>query len=253
MKIKPADFTLIEVLVASLLMTIMITGLLIVSANLNTNWQRTTNISRELNELMNIERVLDNSMPNAIPFVWRDIEEFKTRKSTFIGEPNRISFCYLHRLNNLKEGAIRFMGITQEDDQLVVYHKNRPWINFEENLNDDTITRTVLAEGIAAVEFQYALSVFDAGEETLEWVDEWDDEDESRFDIPLAFRIDINFGDDIVETFLYRTAGNSRYQRWGDWKPDKDTAGGAGGPGKSGGDDTPPGGPGDEGPPPAFQ
>ncbi len=229
-QIKP--FTLLEVLVSTLLLSMMITALFMISSNLNKRWQLSSNVANEFSEVMHIERVLDNSIPNAIPFVWRDQEEFRKRLNTFIGESDQISFCYLHRLNNLEEGAIRFIGLRLEDEELVAYHKIRPWVNLEELNSDEEIERNVIAQNIRSIEFQYAISDYELGTEEILWEDEWDNEDEQRFDIPLAIRMDIEWNDDRAESFLYRTAGNSRYQRWGSWSPTKQ-GGGTGGDGDS--------------------
>ena len=37
--------------------------------------------------------------------------------------------------------------------------------------------------------------------------------------IPLAIWITVTWGKGASETFLYRTAGNSFYERFGKWKP----------------------------------
>lgn len=235
-------FTLLEVLVSTLLLSLMITALFTISSNMNKKWQLTSEVAGRLSDEMSLERILDNAMPNAIPFVWRDQEKFRERVNTFTGEPDQIAFCYLHRLNSLQEGAIRFIGIRLEDDLLVAYHKIRPWINLENIQSDEEVERTVLAYGVKEVEFQYAVSDYELGKEEIVWEDEWDNEEETRFDIPLAFRLDVTWEDQRTETFLYRTAGNSRYQRWGSWGPSKLNGGESTGGGDNN-DDKPPAGP----------
>ena len=49
----------------------------------------------------------------------------------------------------------------------------------------------------------------------MEWLEEWD---EDRVDIPLAVMTTLTWNDDKKETFLWRTAGNSYYERWGNWR-----------------------------------
>lgn len=241
---KQMPFTLLEVLVSTLLLSMMITALFMISSNLNKRWQLSSNVANQFSEVMHIERVLDNSLPNAIPFVWRDQEEFRKRVNTFIGESDQVSFCYLHRLNNLEEGAIRFIGLRLEDDELVAYHKIRPWVNLEELNSDDEIERNVIAQNVRNIEFQYAISDYELGKEEVVWEDEWDNEDETRFDIPLAIRMDIEWDDERAESFLYRTAGNSRYQRWGSWGPDKAPGSSSTDKGETEDPGGPPGGPG---------
>ncbi len=241
-------FTLIEVIITSVLLTMIVLISLSVTTDSMKRWTRVENINDHLSQLREIEQVLGNSMANAIPFVWRDDENFSESVGTFTGEPDRVAFCYLHQLNNLEEGAIRFIGLVLEEDEFVAYYKSKPWIDFEGDLTADDVTRAVLATGIKNISFQYVVSEYETGEEELIWEEEWDDDDEKRFDIPLAMRIDITWEDgDITESFLYRTAGNSRYQRWGDWKYDT-IKGGTSGGGKDDGI-TPPGGPGGGGPP----
>ncbi|MGL4855031.1 MAG: PulJ/GspJ family protein [Lentisphaeria bacterium] len=247
-------FTIIEVLVAMTLLIFMITALFVVSSNLNNTWAINLASSEDFNELLDIEMVFDRSMPNAVPFVWRDSDDFNKRAHTFLGEKNRITFCFLHRLNNLEDGAISFIGFQQENDLLVSYTKKRPILNLDE-LNDPSIIREVIAKDIQSMSFQYAVSNYDgAGNETIEWEDNWDNrsnrENEERFDIPLAFKINLSWNDGRNETFLYRTAGNGQFERLGAWDYDRINAGDTSiNNSNNNNNNTPPGGPGSTPPP----
>ena len=221
------NFTLIEVLVAMLLLGLLMLGLFLASGGITTSWQKVSKSNQKFYELVQIEKVLDNSLPNIVPFIWRDAEIPTDRIACFTGEQDAISFTCLHKPNNLSDGAIRFMAIILEEDELVAYYKNRPYIDLEELASEydaGKVERTVLAVNVEEIRFSYANAEEDADEEEIVWEDIWDNDDEERFDVPLAVRIDITWepesGEDtgFTETFLYRTAGNSQFQRWGDWK-----------------------------------
>jgi hypothetical protein len=241
-------FTLLEILIAMVLLSMLTVGMLSTYSNLNKNWLMATASNQVFYDLLHVEQVLDNSLPNAIPFVWKDSEDDKKPRSTFAGSPQHLTFCYLHPLNNIEEGAIRFMHILVEDNELVAYYKNRPWVDIED-LNDPTLSRVVISSEVKEISIKYAQ--YDADDEEIIWEDHWENELDSsdeHYDIPLAIQITIDWEDDRSETFLYRTAGNSKYQRWGDWQPGKKQI--TGGSGNKSGNETPPGGGGDA--PPKF-
>ena len=238
-------FTLLEMLIAMLLLSILTVGILSTYSTLNKNWIMATASNEIFYDLLHVEQVLDNAIPNAIPFVWKDIDKDRKPRSTFAGTDNLLSFCYLHAVNNTKEGAIRFMHLLVEDEELVAYYKNRPWVDIED-LNDPSLSRVVISSKVKSIAFKYA--DYDTSDEEIVWEEEWENEldtSDERYYIPLAIQTTIEWLDGRAETFLFRTAGNSKYQRWGDWKPDTKRFG-------SGGkkdDQNPPDG---DGPPPIY-
>ena len=243
---RKLKFTLLEILIAMVLLSILTIGMLSTYSNLNKNWIMATASNAVFYDLLHVEQVLDHAIPNAIPFVWKDIEKDRNPRSTFAGKEDLVSFCYLHALNDTDEGAIRFMHLLVEDDDLVAYYKNRPWVDIED-LNEPSLSRVVISEEVKSIAFKYA--DYDASDEEIIWEEVWENEidtSDERYYIPLAIQTTIEWLDGRAETFLYRTAGNSKYQRWGDWKPDTKRFGNSGN--KPGGENPPDG----DGPPTPF-
>ncbi|MCK5835588.1 MAG: type II secretion system protein, partial [Lentisphaeria bacterium] len=200
-------FTLLEMLIAMLLLSILTVGILSTYGTLNKNWIMATASNEVFYDLLHVEQVLDNAIPNAIPFVWKDIDKDRQPRSTFAGKDNQVSFCYLHPLNDTKEGAIRFMHLLVEDDQLVAYYKNRPWVDIED-LNEPSLSHVVISSDVKSIAFKYA--DYDSSTEEIVWNEEWENEldtTDERYYIPLAIQTTIEWLDGRAETFLYRTAG----------------------------------------------
>jgi hypothetical protein len=82
---------------------------------------------------------------------------------------------------------------------------------------------SVLARDVDHVSFQYADFAPDQEDDwnrRLEWVSEWDTDDEHpREEIPLAIMITVVWQDGRAESWLRRTAGEGYRERFGKWKP----------------------------------
>jgi len=196
---------------ALLLMLVVI----LVTANreITRSWKRLREEHDYFSSLMVLDRTLDNILSNTVPFTWRDDE--KNAIPGFAGQPHSLQLTYLHPPNNLQDGAIRFVALSVEHDQLKALYQERPVLNSDNPV--DTAKVSVLATNVHALECRYA----DLGEDkTIEWVDEWDAE---RLDTPLAIMLSVAWKDARQETWLRRTAGNDHYQRWGRWEPPKRT------------------------------
>lgn len=190
-------YTLLEMMIAiSIFLMIMLTvGM--GSVSIQKTWQRVQKHSNNLKVYQMIDRAISPSFKNAVPFNWKD--EDGSTKTTFIGEESKISFAYLHRMNRLSEGGIRFLKLFVEDESLIAEYRNTPILPWDDN--DENVKREVLAQKIKNIKFTYAY--LDNGEFT--WINVWE---EQGYRIPLAIQITVEWENGDVEQWLRRTAGN---------------------------------------------
>ncbi len=203
------SFTLIEMVVAMavMLMVAMILG----SAGkiFYDGYRRSMRASARLKEYMAIDRIWDGAVRNAVPFEWKDDEN--ESRFVFEGEPDELLFTALRRADGNTPGALVFIRIKLEDEELVAYYSFYPRPPWDDELNEnpDNFSREVLATGVAAIDFQYA----EEGEEEIEWSDVWEEEEHEA--IPLAIRMNVEWRDGRRESWLRRTAGSSRHGTFG--------------------------------------
>lgn len=190
-------YTLLEMMIAiSIFLMIMLTvGM--GSISIQKTWQRVQKHSNHLKMYQMIDRVVSPSFKNAVPFNWKDDDG--STKTIFVGEENRVSFAYLHRMNRLSEGGIRFLTLLVEDESLVAEYRNTPLLPWSDD--DNNVKREVLAKKIKGISFTYAYR--ENGE--LTWTSVWE---EQGYRIPLAIQITVEWENGDVEQWLRRTAGN---------------------------------------------
>lgn len=214
-------FTLLEVLIASLILAGMSVALYAFSSHAMKSWQQLQVRRNQLAELMVIDRAVEAMLPNMIPFDWPDPnEETHEEIPVLVAGPESLRCAYLHRLNDLEEGAIRFAEMLVEDGRLIIRYSDRPFINWEDA--GDRVWTTTLAEEVDAIEFSYADWEADATSDNwadrLVWTDSWDNVDVERYDVPLAVRLTIHWQDGRGYTWLRRTMGNGYRERYGKWE-----------------------------------
>lgn len=200
-------FTLIELIVASAILVLLL-GMLFAAGNgITRSWSRLQVEEARFEEVMELDRVLDNIFSNTVPFHWRD----KDMKPVpmFQGGPESVRLTYRHTANAPGEGALRFVTLSVKDGLLLAQYSDRPRLDWEES--SAPVQESVLAKGVASVDFQYADWDQDNG---IVWTPEWDPDSE-RQDIPLAIMLTLHWEDGRRETWLRRTAGNSQFERWG--------------------------------------
>ena len=204
-------FTLLELLVAFAILVLLL-GVLFAGANAVTNsWRRLRAEQERFAEVMTLDRTLDSILTNAVPFNWTD-EDGET-VPIFVGEHDGVHLAYLHRLNNMADGAMRFVTLEATEGFLRAFYTDRP--RFVDDF-DQELRVSVLAEGIDRVTFRYADWAEDT--EELQWVEQWDPKGERR-EIPLAIMVIVYWLDGRQETWLRRTAGSGRNERLGLWRP----------------------------------
>jgi hypothetical protein len=170
------------------------------------SYERLTSHSRRFQEQLTLDRTCEGLFANLVPFIWRDASG--TRTPIFYGEPAAVTFAYLHPLNRVEDGALRFAHVTLEDHELVCYYCERP--PFPEDLASPRLRRSVLAREVAAITLTYA----DLENDTPVFVEDWGD----RLHTPLAIQLKVEWQDGTTQVWLYRTGGNSLHERWGRWQ-----------------------------------
>ena len=206
------SFTLVEMVVAMAVM--LMVAMIIGSAGkiFHDGYNRAVRATDRLREYTAIDRIWDGAVRNAVPFKWTD-DEGESR-FVFEGEPYTLMFTALRRADGDTPGALIFIRLRLEEEELVAYYSyypRPPWDD-EYDENPEFFTREVIASNIAAVTFQYA-EVGETEEEEIEWFDEWDEDEHAA--IPLAIRMTVEWKDGRKEYWLRRTAGNSLHGTFG--------------------------------------
>ena len=219
-KIRHA-FTLVEVIVAMAIM--MMVAMIVGTAGkiFYDGYSGSRKIHDRLREYMAIDRLWDGAVRNAVPFKWKDEEG--TARFVFAGENDSLMFTSLRRADGDAPGALIFIRIRLEEDELVAYYSyypRPPWDD-EYDENPEFFTREVIAANVAAVTFQYA-EVGEVEETEIEWFDEWDEDEHAA--IPLAIRMTVEWKDGRREYWLRRTAGSSLHSTFGNRLPPSESS-----------------------------
>ncbi len=215
-------FTLVEIIVAMAIMIFV--ALIIASASMTfyNAWRRSVRISDLLKTYQTIDRIMDNCVRNMIPFTWRD-EDLNQERVVFKGESDNIHFTALRRAYRNDKGALIFLRIKVENEQLVAEYSQYPRLQWnEDDSEQNSYTREVLADRVRSISFRYATEENDE----LVWNDTWEEDlnlNVSRtnprpaipnstrtFLIPIAVQMTVEWTDGRKEIWLRRTAGNSK-------------------------------------------
>ena len=212
MKINKNSFTLLEVVIAlALFAGLAVTSVTLIS-RMSSSYETQNERSAHVENLVALDRTLKKMFTNMVKYSWRD--EDNQRLPHFTGTSDFMRFVHLNRVNDINDGGLRFVELFLDDQgRFTARYQTRPYRNAEE-MNEDAYL-SILAENIASVQFDYASVTEDeSSSEFMEWLQEWDEE---KADIPLAVMVTLNWKDETSETFLWRTAGNGYYERYGDW------------------------------------
>ena len=213
-------FTLIEVLVAVAIFLLVSVALFAFSSGVSRSWEQITVERNRFGELLATDRALDAILSNSIPFMWRDMSDGARKEVPFvIAQPDMLRIAFMHRMNDTREGAIRFAEIYVEDEELRVAYTDRPFLAWED-VDPSWTSISVLATGVESVSFQYADWSGDVSQEwkdRLFWRDEWETEDSGCKDIPLAIMITVTWLDGRQQCWVRRTVGNSFRERYGNY------------------------------------
>ena len=209
-------FTLVEMVVAMAIM--MMVAMIVGTAGklFYDGYNNARRATARLAEYMAIDRLWDGAVRNAVPFKWTDEENVS--RFVFEGKNDTVMFTSLRRADGDAPGALIFIRLRLEEDELVAYYSFYPRPPWDDEFaeNSEFFTREVIAANVAAVSFQYA-EVGEADETEIEWFDEWDEDEHAA--IPLAIRMTVEWKDGRREYWLRRVAGNSLHSSFGDRLP----------------------------------
>ncbi|MGI5924510.1 MAG: PulJ/GspJ family protein [Lentisphaeria bacterium] len=220
---RRSAFTLLELIIAVSILMLIAVALFSFSSETTGYWSRLIVERNRFQELLDLDRSIDNILTHAVPFLWPDPDADLFKEVPFVlATPNTLRIAYLHRLNDLEEGAIRFVEIAIKDGALCATYSDRPFLYWEDAGN--RVWSSVLAHDVESVSFLYADWNDDATglwEERFLWQDEWETVESEREDIPLAIMMTLVWKDGRIESWLRRTMGNSYRERYGKWEPPK--------------------------------
>ena len=205
-------FTLVEMVVAMAVM--LMVAMIIGSAGkiFHDGYDRAVRATNRLREYTAIDRIWDGAVRNAVPFKWTD-DEGESR-FVFEGEPDTLMFTALRRADGDTPGALIFIRLRLEEEELVAYYSYYPRPPWDDEYDEDpdAFSREVIAANIANISFQYA-EEGDSDEAEIEWFDTWDEDEHNA--IPLAIRMTVEWKDGRKEYWLRRTAGSSLHSSFG--------------------------------------
>lgn len=213
MAVTIGAFTLVEMIVASFVFTLVVMTAFLGLSAVQSSWERAHVRAKRLDRMLALDRTIDSAFRNAIPFSWPNDEG--EEKPIFVGDPRSVSFAYIHRIGNIEEGAIRFIQIYRDGDRLMADYRKSPILPWKKNAKQ--MNTEILSENVEKISFKYADKKSDLKGEKIEWVDDWDEEDNPN--MPLAIQIEVEWRDGDCERWLRRTAGSGPNESYG--KPEK--------------------------------
>ena len=209
-------FTLFEVVVAMMVMGVVAMIIGTAGATFYNGYRRSVSNVERLECCIMIDRIFDTLIRNAVPFMWPD--EDNTSRLVFDGTADTLLFTALRRSYGGDSGAIVFVRLFVEDNQLIAAYSSSPVLPWAKD-DEQGVEREVIANNVASITFQYA--EFDE-ENGIDWQESWEEEEHDT--LPLAVRMTVEWLDGRREYWLRRTAGNSRESTFGYRKKPSDEA-----------------------------
>lgn len=203
MKTTKKSFTLLEVVVATSLLTLV--GMLIAMsvAGFHRSWSQGRKVSQRLERNLAIDRIAETVIRSMVPFRWYNEEE-GGEELVFLGEADELWVTAQNRSYG-SGSPFRFVRIYMESGDLLCDYSCTPFLPWAE-LQDQVYTTEKIASGVSALVFRYATED-DSGE--LEWEENWDLDDHDE--LPLAIQMTIEWEDGTKQRWTRRQAGTSYY------------------------------------------
>ena len=204
--IERRNFTLLEVVLAMSIFAVltMLTGAVVYALPRSYAMQREQ--ARRMEGLGRLERVLDGTLRNAVPFSWKDANGVS--KQVFLGEPAWMIFAFRCRIEEGGAG-LRFAALGLAGDRVKIQYREAPILCFRKETMPETLNEETLLEEVKSLEILYA----DNRNGELTWLEDWPENEKNE--IPQAVGLIVTFTDDTQAKFLRRTAGNSFYTSYG--------------------------------------
>ena len=203
-------FTLLELIVAVAIFAVVISIASMGLVTVRKSWDKVYEHSARLKNLLKIDRVVDTSFRNIIPFSWKD-EDTKKERGIFFGEEDMVTFAYMHRITNAEFSAIRFINLYVEDNKLIAEYSKSPILPWDDNQDEMGVKKEVLAENIERISFLYG-DRDETGE--ISWNSSWVEEKPLNY-VPLAIQITVEWQDGRCEQWLRRVAGAGKCESLG--------------------------------------
>ncbi len=211
MRSRISRFTLIELVVSIALLMAVAAITAMSGAAFYNGYQRSLRVTEELRELMAIDNLMDTHIRNLIPFKWKDDEG--TSRLIFNGDENELFFATLRRSYGKRPGALLFIRIFVENDELIAEYSpypRFPWL--EEQDENMPWEREVIARNVAQVTFAYAETSAET-EGGVEFLETYLEEDISS--PPLAVKMTVEWHNGRKEQWLRRVAGSAANTSFG--------------------------------------
>ncbi len=203
------NFTLIEIVLATFIFSIVMAMVSMTFFSVQQTFVKVDNFNSRIDQLQSIDRVCDTLIKNMIPFKWKNSSTLKV-KQIFKGENNEIIFAYIHRVNDIKEGGLRFVRIFLEDSEVKIQYRKYPILYWDEN--DTNLETETIAKDVKELSFLY-VDTKSSSQYEISWEDSWDEENNPN--IPLAVQMKIEWNSGKSDVWLRRVAGSSRYSTFG--------------------------------------
>jgi len=211
-------FTLVELIIATSLLALLVLGAVNLSLASITSYDQIRDRQAHVNELMRIDASLQKLISNSVPFWWYE-GDFKM--NVFNGKADTLTLVSRNKIRNVKDGGMRFCTFYINDEaEFIVEYQSKPLTDAIDFVEGESLT-SVLAQDVEKIEFFYAgiEQLENASQESdsnqPQWFDEWD---ELRIDLPLAIWVRVTWQNEVVENFMWRTAGNAYQERLGFWQ-----------------------------------
>jgi type II secretory pathway component PulJ len=199
-------YTLLEMVIAVGIFTMVMITAAMGMVTIQKTWSSVTLQNQKIRSLQVIDSVVDSAFRNAVPFAWND-ENFKSR-IVFLGDSNRVTLAYRHRINNADEGGIRFISLFLDNGCLVAAYRKTPMLPWDGKTNTAQTDREILAEKVRSISFLYA----ERKKDNIIWTSTWD---EKSNNIPLAIQIKVEWTNGDSEVWMRRTAGAGLRETYG--------------------------------------
>ena len=198
------NFTLIELIAAAAILTMIAVTIGLVLSTVYNSWRRADAGHDRLSEKLRIDAIVNTAFKNAVPFNWKTPDLKNTL--LFTGASDHLLLACLHRVTPDENAGIRFLKLYREDDKLIAAYQGTPILSWDEAPGDNLRTE-VIVKGIANISFLYA--DIDKLNGSVQLFNQWDD---NKDYVPQGIQITIEWKNGEKESWFRRTAGNGYLQ-----------------------------------------